>query len=106
MGGRQPVAGARVRFTADVGGKLAATLVAVAAGTDVFTATAGADGIVACAWLPANDLTRPSQQVEARAYAHHHEPMERFRAREIAGVAAEAFAVLSPEARMPSLPGL
>lgn len=47
-----------------------------------------------------------SQEVERRAYEHHHEPMERFRAREIAGVAAEAYAVLSPEARMGTLPGL
>ncbi len=47
-----------------------------------------------------------SQDVERRAYEHHHEPMERFRAREIAGTAAEAYAVLSPEARMGSLPGL
>jgi LmbE family N-acetylglucosaminyl deacetylase len=47
-----------------------------------------------------------SQEVERRAYEKHHEPMERFRAREIAGVAAEAFAVLSPEARMATLPGL
>jgi LmbE family N-acetylglucosaminyl deacetylase len=47
-----------------------------------------------------------SQEVERRAYEKHHEPMERFRAREIAGVAAEAYAVLSPEARMGTLPGL
>lgn len=47
-----------------------------------------------------------SQKVEERAYEHHHEPMERFRAREIAGVAAEAFAVLAPEAKMTHLPGL
>lgn len=47
-----------------------------------------------------------SQEVEQRAYEKHHEPMERFRAREIAGVAAEAYAVLSPEARLGTLPGL
>jgi LmbE family N-acetylglucosaminyl deacetylase len=47
-----------------------------------------------------------SQEVERRAYEKHHEPMERWRAREIAGVAAEAYAVLSPEARMGTLPGL
>lgn len=47
-----------------------------------------------------------SQDVERRAYEKHHEPMERFRAREIAGVAAEAYAVLAPEARMAPLPGL
>ena len=47
-----------------------------------------------------------SQEAERRAYERHHEPMERFRAREIAGTAAEAFAVLAPEARMASLPGL
>ncbi len=64
--GRHPVEGARVRFTADVGGRLAATLAAVSGGAPIFEQTTGADGIAACAWLPANDLARPSQRVEAR----------------------------------------
>jgi len=64
--GRRPVEGAKVRFTADAGGKLAADLASVNAGTLSIERETGADGIAACAWLPANDLTRPSQQVEAR----------------------------------------
>lgn len=47
-----------------------------------------------------------SQDAERRLYERHHEPMERFRAREIGGTAAEAFFVLAPDARMSALPGL
>ncbi len=47
-----------------------------------------------------------SQDAERRLYERHHEPMERFRAREIGGTAAEAFAVLAPDAKMNALPGL
>jgi LmbE family N-acetylglucosaminyl deacetylase len=47
-----------------------------------------------------------SQDAERRLYERHHEPMERFRAREIGGTAAEAFAVLAPDAKMSVLPGL
>ncbi|MFN2466987.1 MAG: DUF6519 domain-containing protein [Gaiellaceae bacterium] len=64
--GRRPVEGARVRFTADAGGNLAADLASVPGGTVTFERVTGADGIAACAWLPANDLTKLSQQVEAR----------------------------------------
>jgi hypothetical protein len=39
-------------------------------------------------------------------YERHHEQMERFRAREIGGTAAEAFVVLAPEPKMNTLPGL
>jgi hypothetical protein len=64
--GRRPVEGATVRFTAAAGGKLAADFASVGGGAAVFERTTGADGIAACAWLPADDLTRLSQQVEAR----------------------------------------
>jgi hypothetical protein len=65
--GRHPVAGARVRFTADAGGAVAADAPSLPGGAQtVFEATTGADGIAACAWRPANDLGRPSQRVEAR----------------------------------------
>jgi LmbE family N-acetylglucosaminyl deacetylase len=47
-----------------------------------------------------------SQDAERRLYEKHHEHMERFRAREIGGTAAEAFSVLAPEARQTTLPGL
>lgn len=47
-----------------------------------------------------------SQDAERRLYDRHHEPMERFRAREVGATAAEAFYVLAPEARMQALPGL
>lgn len=47
-----------------------------------------------------------SQNAERRLYEQHHEPMERFRARAIGGTAAEAFALLAPEAVMVGLPGL
>lgn len=47
-----------------------------------------------------------SQNAEERLYERHHEPMERFRAREIGGVAAEAFAELAPDARTTNVPGL
>ncbi len=47
-----------------------------------------------------------SQDAERRLYERHHEPMERFRAREIGGTAAEAFVVLAPDAKMAPLPGL
>lgn len=47
-----------------------------------------------------------SQDAERRLYERHHEPMERFRAREIGGTAAEAFFVLAPDAKMHALPGL
>jgi LmbE family N-acetylglucosaminyl deacetylase len=47
-----------------------------------------------------------SQDAERRLYERHHEPMERFRAREVAGTAAEAFSVLAPDAKMAALPGL
>jgi len=46
------------------------------------------------------------QDAERRIYERHHEVMERFRAREIGGTAAEAFAVLTPDAKTASLPGL
>jgi hypothetical protein len=74
--GRRAVPGATVRFTADTGGKLAADLGSVAGGSATFSATTGADGIAACAWLPANDLTRPSQQVEARLLDAGGNPLE------------------------------
>jgi uncharacterized protein DUF6519 len=64
--GRHPVEGATVRFTADAGGKLAAELASVSSGTVTFKKDTGPDGIAACAWLPANDLAKLSQQVEAR----------------------------------------
>jgi hypothetical protein len=64
--GRRPVEGVTVRFTAEQGGKLAADLASVGTGTEVFAADTGPDGIAACAWLPANDLAKLSQQVEAR----------------------------------------
>lgn len=64
--GRHPVEGATVRFTADAGGRLAADLASVGGGTATIERTTDADGIAACVWLPANDLARPSQQVEAR----------------------------------------
>jgi len=64
--GQRPVEGARVRFTADAGGKLDADLASVPGGTVSFERETDADGIAACAWLPANDLTGLSQQVEAR----------------------------------------
>ncbi len=47
-----------------------------------------------------------SQDAERRLYERHHEPMERFRAREVAGTAAEAFAVLAPLEEAQKLPGL
>jgi LmbE family N-acetylglucosaminyl deacetylase len=47
-----------------------------------------------------------SQDAERRLYERHHEKMEAFRAREIGGTAAEAFAVLAPDAKLAPLPGL
>jgi hypothetical protein len=64
--GRRPVQNAKVRFTATAGGKLAADLASVGGGAVTIDRTTGADGIAACAWLPANDLAKLSQQVEAR----------------------------------------
>ncbi len=64
--GRHPVAGATVRFTTEAGGKLAATAATLPAGGTTFAAVTDANGVATCAWLPANDLGRRSQGVEAR----------------------------------------
>ncbi len=47
-----------------------------------------------------------SQYASERLYERHHEKMEKFRAREIGGTAAEAFATLAPEERHTGVPGL
>jgi hypothetical protein len=64
--GRHPVAGATVRFTTGAGGKLAADTASLPAGGTTFSAVTDANGVAACAWLPANDLARLGQGVEAR----------------------------------------
>lgn len=50
-------------------------------------------------------MAHASQSPE-RLYKTHHEPMERFRAREIGGTAAEAFAVMPGTLQTGFLPGL
>src|SRR5262249_2918260 len=65
---RWPVPGAKVRFTPQGGGKLAADkagLAAAAAGAPR-EVTRGGDGAARCAWLPEPDAKKTSQQVEAR----------------------------------------
>ena len=47
-----------------------------------------------------------SQYAAERLYERHHEKMEKFRAREIGAVAAEAFATLAVEPQHASVPGL
>jgi hypothetical protein len=63
---RWPVARARVRFHTGDGGALAKENTApVAGGPDTYEDITGPDGILRCAWLPNDDVDKPSQQVTA-----------------------------------------
>jgi hypothetical protein len=64
--GRWPVSGARVRFTAQGNGRLAPALAGLPGTVNTVTITTGADGLASAAWRLEADVTKPSQQVEAR----------------------------------------
>ena len=59
------VPSATVRFVADQGGRLAATLAGAASGAVQLDVTTGSDGVAQCFWLPVNDPARPTQAVTA-----------------------------------------
>ena len=65
--GRWPVAGARVKFVAQGAGRLAADIAGlVSSNTNTLTIATGTDGVAGCAWRLEADVTKTSQQVEAR----------------------------------------
>jgi hypothetical protein len=75
--GQWPVESAHVRFVTQEAGRLAKSLgAALTASTtptvDVFT---GADGIASCAWKLDPDVSKPSQQVEARLLDSNNQPL-------------------------------
>jgi hypothetical protein len=75
--GHWPVKGAKVRFVAQGNGRVATdknSLQNVGVG-NTLEVTTGADGIASCAWRLESNVTKPSQQLEARLLNANGDPM-------------------------------
>jgi hypothetical protein len=73
--GRWPVAGAHVSFITQDGGHLAANAAGLPASTNDLRVVTGADGIASCVWLLNPNVSKPSQQVEARLHNANGDPL-------------------------------
>jgi hypothetical protein len=64
--GRYPVPGVRILFTAEGAGLVAANAGGIGGATNTLEVVTDANGLAECVWQLENDLTKPSQRLEAR----------------------------------------